>query len=418
MKNNQHVIVIGAGIVGLSCAFYLRQKGYRVSVVEKRFPGAGASTGNAGLIVPSHFIPLAAPGVIAKGMKWMFDPESPFFIKPRLSSDLADWLWKFYRACTHEHVKNSTNLLLQLHLASKRLFQKLAATKGFDFDYTEQGLLMLCNTEEGWGELQEMVEDARELGLTPKMLTAPEIHDMDESIDTCSKGGAYFPDDAHLTPGKLIEQLSGWLQENGVVIYRHHEVSNLLTQNNTVTAVMVGDKMLEGDHFVLASGAETPALAGRLGLKLPIQAAKGYSITYQPAGKMPHTPLILEEAKVAVTPMGKLLRLAGTLEISGEDLSVNQRRVEAILKAVPQYLPELDVAAAKNVQPWAGLRPCSPDGLPYLGKSRNFENLVIAAGHAMIGISLGPITGKVVADMIHNEPIEWDMGLFSPDRYA
>jgi D-amino-acid dehydrogenase len=116
--------------------------------------------------------------------------------------------------------------------------------------------------------------------------------------------------------------------------------------------------------------------------------------------------------------MGKLLRLAGTLEISGEDLSVNQRRVEAILKAVPQYLPELDVAAAKNVQPWAGLRPCSPDGLPYLGKSRNFENLVIAAGHAMIGISLGPITGKVVADMIHNEPIEWDMGLFSPDRYA
>jgi D-amino-acid dehydrogenase len=250
------------------------------------------------------------------------------------------------------------------------------------------------------------------------MLTAPEIHDLDDTIETCSKGGAYFPDDAHLTPGKLSEQLTAWLQEHGVVIHPHHEVSQLLSRHNAVTAVVVGDKMLEGDYFVLASGSETPSLANSLGLKLPIQAAKGYSITYQPKGRIPRTPLILEESKVAVTPMGKMLRLAGTLEICGDDLSINRRRLEAILKAVPQYLPELDVSSAKHVQPWAGLRPCSPDGLPYLGKSRKFENLIVAAGHAMIGISLGPVTGKIVSEIIQNKPMEWDFRLFSPDRYA
>ncbi len=418
MKNKQHVIVIGAGIIGLCSAFYLRQKGYRVSIIEKRLPGSGASTGNAGLIVPSHFIPLAAPGVISKGIRWMFNPQSPFFIKPRLSIDLADWLWKFNHACTSEHVKNSRKCLLQLHLASKFLFQQLAVEKGFDFEYTERGLLMLCNTEEGWHELNEMVEDARNLGLTPEMLTAIDIYELDDSIDTYSKGGAYFPDDAHLNPGKLIEQLAGWLTENGVAIYHYHDVSKIMHQNNTITAVLVGNKMLEGDHVVLASGTETPKLAHCLGLKLPIQAAKGYSITYQPKGKIPRTPLILEESKVAVTPMGNLLRLAGTLEMNGEDLSINQRRVDAIIKAVPKYLSGLDVSAAQKVQPWAGLRPCSPDGLPYLGKSHKFENLVVAAGHAMIGISLGPITGKIVADIVDNEPQEWDLHIFSPDRYS
>ncbi len=389
-----------------------------MTLIERKELGFGSSTGNAGLIVPSHFIPMAAPGVISKGLKWMFNPESPFYIKPRLDRELLSWLWKFRGACSESHLKKAAPLLLKLHLESKKLYQEIADLPTFEFGLATRGLLMLCNSESGWRELEEMVEKGQRIGLNPRMMTAPEVHKMDESVQTSAKGGAYFSEDAHIDPGKFVSEMSAFLRKNGVEIHTGVEAEEFDVQNGRINAVRTNRGEMCADKFVLAGGAFSAVLARKLRLKLPIQPAKGYSVTLHSPKNMPQTPMILEEAKVAVTPMGDKLRIAGTLEIAGLNHAINPRRVKAIINAIPQYLPTVDLSGIESIEPWAGLRPCSPDGLPFLGRSSRYENLIIAAGHAMIGVSLAPITGKIVADLAVGQLPEFDISLLQPERFG
>lgn len=418
MRTNNEVLIIGGGIIGICAAYYLQKSGWRVTLVERKTLGFGSSTGNAGLIVPSHFTPMAAPGVIAKGMKWMFNPESPFYIKPRLDRELLTWLWKFRGACNESQVKKAAPLLLKLHLESKKLYREMAELPGIEFGLATRGLLMLCNSESGWHELEKMTEKGRKIGLKSRMMSAPEVHEMDDSLQTSAKSGAYFPEDAHLDPGKFISEMSDFLRKKGVVIRTGVAATGFDLQNGRIRAVRTDCGEMRADQFVLAAGSFSPALARELRIKLPIQPAKGYSVTLHHPKNMPQTPLILEEAKVAVTPMGDKLRIAGTLEFSGLDYSINPRRVKAMLNAIPEYLPEVDLSGIDAIEPWAGLRPCSPDGLPFLGRSSRCENLIIAAGHAMIGVSLAPITGKIVADLINDREPGIDISALNVQRFG
>ena len=416
MSHECDVLVIGGGTIGLSAALYLRSEGYTVSVIDKGEIGSGCSLHNAGLIVPSHFVPLAAPGMITRGMKWMFNPNSPFYIKPRLDLDFLSWVWKFRSSCTHEHVERSNTLLRDLHLASFGLYEQLAGN--VDFGLSKRGFLMLYLNEKGKKECEEMAEMGERLGIRADLVDRAGAEKLQNGIRVSAIGGLFFPGDGHLTPDRYVHALAGYLKTLGVALYPSTEAKGFKRTGRAIVSLTTNEGEFVAKQYVIAAGSWSPGLGKNLGIKIPVQAGKGYSITVTRTSPNPPVPMVLTEARVAVTPFGDRLRFAGTMELAGIDLSITSRRVQAILNSVPRYLP--DIAApeeGRNANAWAGLRPCSPDGLPLLGRPRAFENLILATGHAMIGTSLAPITGKLVSEIAANKGLSIDCRALDPDRF-
>ncbi len=410
-------IIIGGGIIGLTTAYYLQQDGHEVIVLDKSDLKDGCSYGNAGMIVPSHFIPLAAPGVIAQGIKWMFNAESPFYVRPRISLDLLSWGLKFYKASSANHVKASMPVLRDFNLLSKQLFQELATQEQFNFAFEERGLMMLYNTTKAEEEELHVAELANKLGIEAKPLNTLELQAMEPEAKVIAKGGVFYPGDAHLSPASLIQCLKNYLKANGVQLLSQQEVTSFTFSKEKISQVHTTQKSFEADEVIIASGSWSRELGKLLKINIPLQAGKGYSITLNKPVKQMRIPSILAEAKVAVTPMQDTLRFAGTMEITGIDLSINQRRVQGILKSIPEYLPDYQIKLPENKNIWSGLRPCSPDGLPYVGRSNRFKNVTIATGHAMMGLSLAPATGKLVSEIISKKKTSIETKMLSPNRY-
>ena len=396
----ERVIIIGGGVVGLCSAYYCLKRGYAVTVVEREAEGGdNCSMGNAGMIVPSHFVPLAAPGMLAKGLRWMFDPESPFYVRARLSSDLARWGWLFYRSSTPAHVAASRELLRDLNLESRRLFGELDEEEHFGL--VKRGLLMLCKTAKGLDEEAHVAEQARELGLNAQVLDAAATAAADPAITMNVAGSVYFPEDCHLSPARFMASMRHRVLALGAVIDTGVVADRIETQAGRVVAVTAKNgHRFEGDKFVVAGGSWSARLVKSVGWNLPLQAGKGYSLTLPTPRQLPRLCSIFAEAKVAVTPMDGHLRFGGTMEIGGLDLSVNPARVRGIVKSVHGYFPEFSERDFDSIPPWSGLRPVSPDGIPYVGAIPGLPNLQIATGHAMMGLSLGPVTGRLIADLV------------------
>ena len=411
------VLVIGGGVIGVCAAYYLAQSGRSVTLVERDEIGAGASYGNSGLLVPSHAVPLAAPGVMLKGIKWMFNSASPFYIKPRLDLNLFSWLWKFRGACTKGHLRRAAPLIRDLSLASLDLYDELAALDGLEFGFQRKGLLALCNSSEGLEELGKEVEILRGIGLDATLLSPEETAEREPDVRLDIVGAAWYSQDAHLTPDLFVNGLSAHLEAKGAEVVPHAEVIDVVVDHGHVNTVCTTRGDFAPREVVLSAGSWSSEIGRRLGLKLPIQPAKGYHVTFKKPAVGPTTPMILSEAKVGVGPMVGKLRFAGTLELGGLDMGINRRRVNAILKAIPTYMPQLDPNEMELMEIWRGLRPCSPDGLPFIGRPRNLTNLVVAAGHATIGVSLGPITGKLVADIIGGTDSTIDLSALAVDRF-
>jgi len=420
-ESRDRVVVIGAGVVGLACAQALAARGYRVTVIDRNPEHRdGCSFGNAGMIVPSHFVPLAAPGMVWLGLKWMFDPESPFWIRPRLDRDLFEWGWRFWRAANRRQVARAEPLLRDLNLASRRCYEQLAdATLGIgDFGLVKRGLLMLCRTEHGLEEEARFAARARELGVPAEVLDARETAAADPGIRMAVAGAVRFPLDAHLAPERFLATLAAACRRLGVVFRWQTAVERVRVAGRRIEAVESAAASDEADQFVVAGGAWSPTLVKSLGLRLPMQAGKGYSLTLEHPPQLPGMCSICTEARLAVTPMGSRLRIGGTMEIAGLDERVDPRRVRGIIRSALAYFPELRESDFAGVEPWKGLRPCSPDGLPYLGRTARYDNLVIATGHAMMGLSLAPITGKIVGQLVAGEGPDHDLALLSPDRFG
>ena len=418
MKRETEILVIGGGAIGICAAHFLSEQNLKVAVVEKGEICSGCSYGNGGLIVPSHCVPLAAPGVVSKALARMFDPESPFYIKPRLNFELFSWLWKFRRSCNRSHVQMATPVLRALSLASLRLYDDLAARKGLAFGFQRKGMLKAFNTQDG---LEAGIEEARTLqdgGVETRIMNPEEIRELEPNIQIRATGGVFYPQDAHLIPFQFVRQLARDVEERGVDIHTSTEVLGLETSGREIEIVRTTRGNFTAREIVLAGGSWSPGIARDLNLHLPIQPVKGYSITIKRPYPCPNIPISFGEAKVGVTPMGDTLRFGGTLELAGLDLSVNTRRVAAILKAIPHYFPDLDPETFELIEIWRGLRPCTPDGLALLGRPSAYDNLTIAAGHAMIGISLAPITGRLVSQLVARETPEIDLALLNVDRFA
>jgi D-amino-acid dehydrogenase len=415
MNEGKHIAIIGGGIVGLCTAHELVATGCTVTVLEAE---AGSSLHNAGLITPSHFVPLAAPGIVRLGLKWMFNPDSPFYIRPRFDAELLAWLWHFNAASTARRAEKAMPLLRDLSFASLALFEQMAALPDMAFEFAHRGLLMVFRTEHGRHGALATARRADSLGIEARVLDARGLAALEPGVDFRVLGGVYYPDDAHLTPALFLGALRAKLVAANVRFLASAPVLGFETRQGSITALETSQGAVRADEYVLAAGSWSPEIVRHLGLRLPVQPGKGYSITLRDPGLRVRIPMILEEARIAVTPMGEALRLAGTMELSGMDPGINARRVRAILKAAPVYLGNLNAADPGPLAHWAGLRPCTPDGLPLIGRFRRYDNLIAATGHAMVGVSLAPVTGKLVAEIVSGKVPSIDMHLLRPDRYA
>ena len=412
----KRVIVIGGGIIGLSCAYYLSRDGHQVVLIDRGKINSGCSFGNAGMIVPSHVIPLAAPGMIAQGMRWMLNSKSPFYVKPRLNKELLSWGKNFYRSANEQHVKRSMPALRDLSLLSKQLYQDLAQQSA-EIAYEEKGLLMLFQSEKVAEEETHAGEIARSLGLEVDLLSKEEVQQLEKGTTLNAIGGVHFKSDAHLYPHKLMQYLLDSCKSRGVEFREETEVTSINLENNKIQSVSTLAESISGDDFVIAGGSWSPMLAKQLGIELSLLAGKGYSFTLMNPSKRPQIPSILCEGKVAVTPMGKDLRFGGTMEITHiGDTKINQKRLQGIVETANSFYPEMNVQFPRKEDQWYGFRPCSPDGLPYIGRSQKISNAVIATGHAMMGLSLGPATGTIVTSIIGRKKLPMSIENFHPDR--
>ncbi len=417
--SEQRVLVIGGGVIGLSTAYYCAQRGFHVTVLDRNPEQRdGCSFGNAGMVVPSHFVPLAAPGMVALGLKWMWNPESPFYIKPRLNAELLSWAWKFWRAATPAHVQRSAPLIRDLSFASRACFEELAALPNNDFGLVQRGLVMLYKTQHSLDDEAKFAAQANALGDPAEVLDARGLARLDPDVTMDVAGGVYFPKDCHLAPQRFMAGLKQQCDQLGVKFVWNIEVQNLRTEQQRIASVHAGQTEFVFDELVLCGGSWSPVIGRQLGLNIPMQAGKGYSLTLPKPRELPRICSIFTEARVAVTPMGNTLRVGGTMEIAGLNEDINPIRVQGIIKSVPKYYPKFAPGDFDGIKPWRGLRPCSPDGMPYLGRTSKFQNLSLATGHAMMGLSLGPITGKLMSELLSGEKPSIDLQLLNPDRYA
>ena len=417
-RSTKKIIVVGGGIVGLSTALACLRQGADVVVVDRLTAGGdNCSRGNAGMIVPSHFVPLAAPGIFGQAVKWMRDPESPFHVKPRLNWDLMKWGLRFYLASTPTQAKEAGPLLRDLNFASRDLYVRWS-DDGIQCSLAKKGLLMLCHSEKALEEEVHLAQRARDLGIPAKELNSEETNALDPNVSMTIAGSVYYPKDCHLDPSQLLESLRKVITSLGGEFKNECLVTHWKVAGSQIHALQTNQGEVEGDEFVLCSGIWSEGLVRSLKLQLPMQPGKGYSLTLPNPIELPNVCSILCEAKVAVTPIGNSLRFGGTMQIGELNQSIDPRRVHGIVKSIPQYMPQFRPQHFEGIQPWCGLRPVSPDGLPYIGRTKAWKNLTVATGHAMMGLSLGPITGELVSQVIHNLPTKIKLDRLSPDRYS
>lgn len=412
---SKQVIIIGGGIIGLCSAYYLQKEGHQVTIIDKSDISSGASFVNAGYITPSHFIPLASPGMITKGIKWMMNSSSPFYVKPRLNSDFLKWFWAFKKSATASKVEKAIPVLKDINLLGRDLFEALKTSDDFNFHYERKGLLMCYKTDKAGEEEWKVGQLGIKEGLNVENLTKDEVKRLEPNVDLIIKGAVYYDCDAHTTPEEFMNGMVSHLKKNNVKFYLNEEVKDVQFSNGRISKIITEKQELNADEVVLSAGSWSSQLTKKSGIKIPIEAGKGYRINVKrPTGIQ--IPSILVEAKVAVTPMNGFTRFAGTMEIGGINHNISKNRVQAIAKAGESYYNGLMIEQAEMDTATCGLRPCTPDGIPYIGRTAKCNNLTIATGHAMMGWSLGPATGKLVSEIISEKKTSLNLNPFNPDR--
>lgn len=411
-------VIVGAGIIGLSTAYYLQKTGWQVTVLEKNDGTDNCSFGNAGMIVPSHFTPLASPGIVAKGIRWMFDSKSPFYVKPSLSWPLIQWGYQFIRKANRKNVEYGAPYLRDLSLLSHSLYRELSASPDFNFSLEEKGILMYFKTQKTAEEEIHTADTAKRLGLDAEVLTKEQIQLLEPGIELNVLGAVHYHCDAHLYPNKLMTQLKEYIINHGGFLQFNDPVVSMEIQQGAVKKIKTKENDYGADVFILAGGSWLPELSGMAGMNIPLMPGKGYSITeINPAIRL-NIPAILCEARVAITPMNGLMRYGGTMEIASVNHHINIKRVEGITEAVPKYFSNLLPKMPDTKDIWYGFRPCSPDGLPYIGSVKKIRNLMIAGGHSMMGLGLGPATGKIVSEICNQQQTSVRTDAFDPQRFS
>jgi D-amino-acid dehydrogenase len=409
--------IIGGGIIGLSSAYYLQRSGWEVTVIDKSDFTDNCSYGNAGYVCPSHFIPLASPGIVKQGFKWMWNSKSPFYVEPRFSGALFNWGLKFIRSASAKNVEDAAVPLRDIALLSQHEYE--AWLKEFDFSYEHKGLLEIFQTSAKAEHAAHTVEKAKELGLDTELLSYDQLQSLEPHTKINGLGAILFKCDAHLYPNKLMKGLINKLKQSGVELITNEEVKGFEKKDSSISRVITSKRNLETDKIIIAAGAWSREVIKLADIKLPLIPGRGYSVTLDNSPYHVNYPAVLMEGRVAITPMdGNKIRFGGTMEITSVNKPPRMDRVKGILDAVKRFYPQFDIPMPAKEKVWYGYRPCSADGLPYIGRVKKWNNLVIATGHAMLGLSLGAGTGKLVSEIVNESSLSMDIAPFDVERFS
>lgn len=415
MSGSKHAVVIGGGVIGAACAHYLAEAGWRVTIVERKQFGSGCSHANCGFVCPSHVLPLAAPGAVSNAIRAMVSRDSPFRIRPGFNLSLWRWLLAFARRCNPNDMLESGRGIKPLLTSSRGLYDELVRS-GLDCEWQTRGLLFVFQSKAGMEHYA--ATDAllrKEFGTVARPYHGDDVCGLEPALKPGLGGGWHYEGDAHLRPDKLMRSWKRLLESRGVAIRENCSVEGFVQEGSQAVAVRTSVGEIRADAFVLAAGAWTPFLNDHLGCRLPIQPGKGYSITTERPGRCPKVPLIFEEHRVAVTPMETGYRLGSMMEFVGYDESISPARIEYLRRAAGQYLDEPIGRAVEET--WFGWRPMTTDSRPIIGPCPSLANVMIAAGHNMLGLSMAPATGKLIAELLDGRPPHVDPGPYSPRRF-
>ena len=413
------VLVVGGGPVGACAAQALAADGASVRLIEKEAdvcPPVSGAHANCGLLVPSDVTPLAAPGALGQGLRWMLDNSSPFYIAPRPSAALLRWLWLYRAAATPARAGAAAPVLHALHAASAALHDQLAGEDGERWLFHHDGIVQAYEAPAAMDEAAAEAEVARGLGVRADLLGPTDVRARFPGLRGQIAGALFFPEDGHMDPMLFTRAMAEKAAASGAEVLRGTEAIALEPAGTGAVKLVTTRGDFVADQVVLAAGAWTPALAKGLGLALPIEPAKGYSVDVDRPADFPEMPLYLGDAHCVLTPLGDALRLGSTLELAGWDMTIRRKRVAGLRRAAQRVMGIPEDGPVRRI--WRGPRPVTPDGLPVVGRVPRRERVILATGHCMLGLSLGPITGKLVAELAGGRPPSLDLAPLSAVRFG
>ncbi|MCG8447981.1 MAG: FAD-dependent oxidoreductase [Pirellulales bacterium] len=417
MNSQPTAIVIGGGVIGCASAYYLAREGWQVRLLERDQLGSGASVGNCGYVSPSHVLPMAGPGAITKILRTMMRKDSAVSISWQVNPALWSWLARFALQCRHDSMMESARARHALLRTSMELYRQLLSEEEFACEWQDQGLLIVYKSPrdfEAFRTTAALLEETFGVVATPYV--GDEVSHLESTLRTGLGGGWLFPGDAHVRPEKMLGCFRKAILKHGVSIAEGVAVESLAIEGRRVKSLETSQGSTSADVVVLATGAEASCFAKPLKCRIPIQPGKGYSLTMPSAGGAPKIPMIFEAHHVAVTPFDGFMRIGSTMEFAGFDRSLNRKRLSLLRKSAKEHLVALP--PGEHVEEWAGWRPMTYDGLPCIDKAPGAENVIVAAGNGMIGLSTAPATGKLVAQLASGKKPHIDPQPYSLHRFA
>jgi D-amino-acid dehydrogenase len=414
--SSRHVVVIGGGVIGAMCAYYLSRSGWQVTIIDKGAFGSGSSHGNCGFVSPSHVLPLTEPGMVTQGLAALFQKNSPLAIKFRMDPALWSWLFHFAMRCNHRDMMAAARGIQPLLESSRALYQELVDSEGLDCEWQQAGLLFVYRMRDqmkAYAAIDRLLTES--FHCPAKQLGGDEVAEFEPALKPGLAGGFFYHDDAHLRPDRLMLSLRKALEGSGVVVREHCGLRGFRRQAGRAVAADTTQEGMTADAFVVATGAWTPLLNDQLGCKVPIQPGKGYSLTMPRPSVCPSHPLIFPETRVAVTPFHSGYRLGSTMEFAGYDTSLNPQRLQLLRDGAAPYLKEPECQPI--LEEWYGWRPMTWDSLPIIDRSPLLDNVILAAGHNMLGLSMAPATGKMVAELLTSQQPNLDLKPYRVSRF-
>ncbi len=409
--------MVGGGVIGVSCAYYLAKSGWRVTIIEKGTFGQGTSSGNCGFVCPSHILPLAEPGAVFKTLGTMFKRNSPLKIRFRLDPSLWSWLARFAKRCNQKDMLDAGRAIQPLLDSSMTLYEHLIASESLDCEWQKKGLLFAFKNPvemEAYAKVDSLL--SQEFHCEARRIGAKALVETEPALKTNLAGGWLYEDDGHLRPDKLLKSWRKTLDAMGVVVKDNCKLDRFDSENGAARSVVTQSGEIEADAFIAATGALTPLLNDQFGCRIPIQPGKGYSITMARPAICPLIPMIFPETRVAVTPFQSGYRLGSTMEFAGYDPTLNRARLQLLRDGAEDYL--LEPYCEPVEEEWYGWRPMTYDSIPIIDKSPRYSNVYIAAGHNMLGLSMAPATGKLLSEMINGGPCHLNPKPYSLDRFG
>lgn len=409
-------LVVGGGIVGIACAWYLRKEGLTVSVIDAGRMGGACSAGNCGLVCPGHVLPLTMPGAALTAFRSLFDTRAAFRVRLQWRADLYRWFWEFARRCNMARALEAASELQRILDASADEYRRLMSEEALEAEYRETGTLYVFRTPTALRHFAARdIAPLERFGIRIRPLSADELVNFDASLRPGLAGGFLFEDDATVNPGRLCRRWAERLAQQGVSLHEHHAMKGLRQSSGRITGVVTDAGTLEAEHYVFALGAWSRQLGRDLGFNLPVEPGKGYSIVLDRPTPCPGLPMLFPETRIVATPFADGLRLGSMMEFAGFDRSLPVERLQQLIDSAGPYIT-LPAGRAWR-EPWYGWRPMTWDSLPVIGRPRGVANAIIATGHNMLGTTLAPATGRLVADFVMERRPFIEPAAYSPDRF-